>query len=162
MTPFKTIRRQQIQSAFSKIKSPVNEDNVITGSCIQTCEFAYPQMDQIHYRILPGKHLQRSLDNGISWQEELEVPDWNQMGKNYVNLKFSEMGSTPRDMRGPFSAVSDPNRGNLIVAMGIEGVLVRSKDNQWTWVSLGGFKQINPSRSDMLKLIPNQEWLKVY
>jgi hypothetical protein len=134
----------------------------ITGDCTYECEFLDYVNYQIHYRIREGKTLERSLDGGISWKAELSVPAWNPMQANYVKSLYLDTGLIPRDIRGPFDAITDPETGNLVVAMGYEGILVRQPGKDWEWIPVGEFKYIEmPTGWGMLfsQVYPS-DWLR--
>jgi hypothetical protein len=79
------------------------------------------------------------------------------MEKNYVNYKYPNIGRA-RDIRGPYGAITDPTSGNLVVAMGFEGLLLRDQTGAWKWIAVNGYQKIQPTRMDMLKLIPQEVW----
>ena len=113
------------------------------SGCVQTCEFQDPITKGARYRITVGKTLSRSMDGGVSWEKEVTVPDWDQMTRNYLDMnQLIPKGAQISLVRGPFSALPDPGTGNLIVAMGLEGVLVRPKEGEWRWVKVGEFEHI--------------------
>lgn len=139
----------------------INDINSSWEKCTEACEFTDLLNDQIHYQILAGKTLLRSMDGGKTWKEELQVPPWTRVEKNWVNRNYADIGFTPRDVRGPFDAITDPQTGNLIVAMGFEGVIVQPENGNWTWIEVDGLSAIKPSRSEMLDMILIQDWVRV-
>jgi len=42
---------------------------------------------------------------------------------------------------GPLDIVTDPSSGNVIFAMGHEGVVVRTPDGEWHWVAVGEYRR---------------------
>ncbi len=85
------------------------------------------------YRFTPGDRIERSTDEGRTWEVELYV------SKRYVraaNEHYSGYGGPPQ---GPKNALYHPATGNLIVAMEWKGVLVRDPDGVWHWVSVGPY-----------------------
>lgn len=139
----------------------INDINSSWEKCTEACEFTDLLNDQIHYQILAGKTLLRSMDGGKTWKEELQVPPWTRVEKNWVNRNYADIGFTPRDVRGPFDAITDPQTGNLIVAMGFEGVIVQTENGNWTWIEVDGFSKIKPSISEIRGMSLIQDWVKV-
>jgi hypothetical protein len=151
----------QIQHSIGMGSEPnIKTTRPVTDNCSKDCELMDAFDYQIHYKILSGKILERSQDGGKTWQVELEIPPWPLMERNYSKARFATMGEVPVDERGPFSVVTDPNTGNLIVAMGMEGILVRTQDNQWHWIQVGEFQKLQVSRVEMLGLINPEEWAR--
>ena len=62
-------------------------------------------------------------------------------------LQYQKLqGDTGPDINpssGPRSITYDPSSGNVIVAMGVLGVVVGTPDGSWTTVEVGGFRPIN-------------------
>jgi hypothetical protein len=94
-----------------------------------------PTDDQVRYLFTPGVSIQRSSDGGQSWTMEL-----NLVGDDARLYYFQKTGrlyySQPA---GPFNAVYDQPTGNIVAAMGYEGVLVRTPDSVWRWVAVGEY-----------------------
>lgn len=51
---------------------------------------------------------------------------------------------------GPFDAVIDSQTGNLVVAMGHDGVLVKTVNSEWHWVPVGDYQHIGLDDLDTL------------
>lgn len=82
--------------------------------------------------------------DGTSWQREYAPQHSSQAGqalfaKRYAGNLFSS--------EGPLDAVMDPVTGNIVVAMGLDGVLVRTPDGAWQQAAVGAFY---PHRVDSL------------
>jgi hypothetical protein len=45
---------------------------------------------------------------------------------------------------GPLDAVADPGSGNMLFAMGHQGVLVRKASGEWAWSQAGGYRPAEP------------------
>lgn len=39
-----------------------------------------------------------------------------------------------------WDVIDDPKTGNILLAMGLDGVLVRSPDGEWSWSAVGGYQ----------------------
>jgi hypothetical protein len=48
----------------------------------------------------------------------------------------------------PHTATANPATGNVIFAMGLEGVLVRTASGEWHWARVGGYAHVEPDRVD--------------
>jgi hypothetical protein len=58
---------------------------------------------------------------------------------------------------GPFDAVVDSRTGHLIVAMGHDGVLVRTSNGEWHWTSVGPYSLRVITRDEVLELLVQEE-----
>ncbi|HEY9088840.1 MAG TPA: hypothetical protein VIO36_11775 [Anaerolineaceae bacterium] len=90
----------------------------------------------VQYRWVRGEKIERSADGGATWATDytLRAPSGvEQAYINKVNPQNSVIG------KGPFGAAEDPKTGNVIFAMGHEGVLVRDPAGNYTWVGVGRY-----------------------
>ncbi len=85
------------------------------------------------YRITPGRYIERSTDEGRTWDVELHV---SRRHVSAANEHYSGYGGPPQ---GPKAALLHPESGNLIVAMEWKGVVVRRPDGEWHWVTVGSY-----------------------
>lgn len=90
----------------------------------------------VSYRFLEGQGVERSLDGGQTWQMAYQVIPWSQAEESY--LKRNRSGN-PYFRPGPLDAVIDPHSGNLVLAMGQEGVLVGTPGGEWRWADVGSY-----------------------
>jgi hypothetical protein len=94
--------------------------------------------------------IQRSSDGGRTWKVEYS---WRPLGQ--ADQVYDQ---TIHQNYGPYSgsptfAVADPGTGNIIFAMGTQGVLVRQAGTQqYSWVPVGPYHEI---KFDRLELIVN-------
>ena len=85
-------------------------------------------------RYLPGKAIERSTDGGSAWTLELRLAGeearlaYNQNERFYYGAAY-----------GPHAVLVDPATDNLILAMGLEGVLVRDPAGTWHWSAVGPY-----------------------
>jgi hypothetical protein len=91
-----------------------------------------PTNERVQYRFTPGLSIERSEDGGQTWRREFDLS--GEEARLATTSSWGLFGGL-----GPFDAVLHPASGNLIVAMGLEGVLVRSPAGEWRWVSAGNF-----------------------
>ncbi len=66
-------------------------------------------------------------------------------------MKFRE--GNPVYRPEPFDAILEPHTGNLLFAMGHEGVLIRLPDNTWQWINVGKYKKIDYSSPNLYILL---------
>jgi hypothetical protein len=91
----------------------------------------------VEFWISRGKGIERSLDGGKTWTMDFSINGYSEQEQTYVrmtrpgNLMFTS---------GPYAAMIDPSTGNLVLAMGQEGVLVRNPGGQYTWVAVGTYQ----------------------
>jgi hypothetical protein len=93
-----------------------------------------PQSNHVHYRIIPDKSIERSMDEGQSWQIELHLEPEPEVMQNYYRMRHdwrAEVYSTP------FDAVFEPHTGSFILAMGHRGVLIRQADGSYSFAGVG-------------------------
>jgi hypothetical protein len=89
------------------------------------------------YRFNPGQGIDRSEDGGLNWHNIYTFTPLTEPDQTYLKLTHSgniQFGSPP------YAAVFDTTSGNLIVAMGLDGVLVRRSSGVWTWVAVGPYQ----------------------
>jgi hypothetical protein len=109
------------------------------------------------YRFAPGVSIEKSNDAGQTWRTEVDLT-WEQARILHHDRKYSSSyGSlTP----GPIDAVIHSDTGNIIVAMGQQGILLGSPDGNWEWVGVGRYFRDQPSNvDDIVSLLNTEFWL---
>ncbi len=86
----------------------------------------------VRYRFEAGQSIEVSYDQGMSWQLAYDLVDVSWEPANPSDLD-REIIVQP----APLDAMIDPHSGNLLLAMGHAGVLVRLLSSEWRWVSVG-------------------------
>lgn len=86
------------------------------------------------YRYRANEEIQLSLDNGATWQTGMKFNAVTEAQRTFI-LKSGS--GNPIYEPGPLDAALDPVTGNMLFAMGQEGVLVHTKTGEWAW-SHGG------------------------
>lgn len=87
----------------------------------------------VQYRWTAGEVIERSQDGGATWTVDFQLAPVSEPERAYVqkvNDQNAQYG------QGPFSAVEDPNTGNIVFAMGHEGVLLREPSGAYRWVGI--------------------------
>ena len=108
---------------------PYNQDEITINA---------PDNDQLLFRAGEGNELEESHDGGKSWAA---VPGIHHMSQ--AEIAWSEQTHSAYYRPGPQGVVSDPQSGNLVFAMGLEGILVRTGEGEWIPVSAGDYKLDN-------------------
>ena len=90
------------------------------------------------------KFIEQSIDNGRNWHTVYEFPAGKQV-RNYHYRPEAEFLVSDVVPGGPYNGVVDPATGNLIVSMGLEGVLVILPTEEAIRVAVGpyAFVEIN-------------------
>ena len=125
----------------------------------ESWQISNPRDEQIVYRFLPAEGIERSEDGGQSWHREVNL-SWGKTREFYYKrFRDSEWGRTEMDP-GPLDAVIHPSTRNVVVAMGHEGVLVRTPNGEWHWVAVGPYERVDlKSAGTIRSLISGELWL---
>jgi hypothetical protein len=113
-----------------------------------------PQDQNVRYLILPGESIQRSIDGGQTWQEELRLRKEPEAMQAYYHKRYDG----PFEICAiPFDAAFDPVSGNLILAMGHSGVLVRQANGSFAYAGVGIYFHEEPGiRQVFMMLFPGE------
>ncbi len=113
---------------------PVEED--MEYSCEQAPDQTIedPLNTNTLYRYSPGR-IKKSEDGGKTWRVASEPPLANEAEQIYFENHLHERHYSI----GPLDAVGDPATGNILFAMGHEGILIRKANSEWQWVAIGDY-----------------------
>ena len=89
---------------------------------------------KIRYRLTPNISIERSEDGGETWKREVDLTG--------EPLKPKTPTSEAKNY-GPLDAMVHYPTGNVIVAMGHLGILLRTPDAQWQWIRVGNYYRGN-------------------
>ncbi len=109
----------------------------------------------------PGRSVERSTDDGKTWSTDFNLSGYSEQEQTYFRMTHS---GNLRFTSGPYDTVSDPASGNLVLAMGLEGVLVRNPSGQYTWAAVGTYRHDSLKEDGAMGvalLLGNQLWLAV-
>jgi hypothetical protein len=129
----------------------------LTGQCGSTRNLEWGHFDHLTWKISDGVRLyhespadkiESSLDNGSTWTPEIDLAELRTEVRD--GLYRRERGTNSN--AGPQDAVVS-EQGNLVVAMGTDGVLVRKRDGIWQWVPAGPFHFEQYGTADRLALL---------
>lgn len=88
----------------------------------------------VRYQFDPGIAVLQSTDGGASWQTALDLSEINWQPQN-----TPEPGSEVVVQPGPLDAMLDYVSGNLLLAMGHAGILLRLPSGEWQWAEAGQY-----------------------
>jgi hypothetical protein len=106
------------------------------------------------YRFEPTKSIQLSEDGGQTWITAYDLT-WVVSEERMIGLNreqyHDETGDLidigpcsnydpPKMPTGPYDAAFLPETGQLFIAMGLDGLLVRQPSGEWEWVSVGQYR----------------------
>ena len=127
-----------------------------SGESWQVVQSAQPG---ISFRYQPGQLIEISQDGGQSWQPvDSSAGQMSEAEQAYLRKTRS---GNPMISPGPLDALQDPATGNVIFAMGHEGVLVYTRAGQWIWQGLGSYQPLDnfPTLEDLWVLTGDQALL---
>ncbi len=94
---------------------------------------------EVVYRFHAGRRIERSEDGGETWRI-----DYGLVGQDARAAYYQATRPNAYRALGPFDAAYDADSGNLVLAMGHDGVLVRTDatepDGEWRWVPVGDYR----------------------
>lgn len=89
------------------------------------------------YRFTPGVMIERSDDGGQTWQQDYALAPPAEVEQAYYAKARHNVYFRP----GPLDVFADPATGNIILAMGHEGLLVhRFGTAGWQWVAVADYR----------------------
>jgi hypothetical protein len=113
-----------------------------------------------NYRFVRGAGIYSYGENN---SEKLEI-HLSEIGRDIRQVYYEGRhsgficGPSPTYVPGPLDAIIDSKTGNLIVAMGLDGILTRTAEGSWQWVTVGNFTYADVSQADPLSLLKPELW----
>ncbi len=126
--------------ACSAGDDPSNPNELITGSGVR-------------YRYASGADIEVSTDNGQSWQVAYSNKPYSEAQSALYEKQIGGFSNMTKP--GPLASVEDPQTGNIVFAMGVEGVLVHAGDT-WQWAEVGNNRRIPVEGFENLFTLLNQ------
>lgn len=96
------------------------------------------------YRIASRTLVEISTDGGASWKAEPLRANVTEAEWQYLRMAGT---SSPILEQGILATVLDPATGNLVLALGHQGVLVRAPSGTYTWVDVGQYRHRSLARA---------------
>jgi len=96
------------------------------------------RLDEIRYTYTPGEVIKVSTDGGKTYPFDYPLRPVSQP----LRIKYEMRDGIPVFKQGPLDAGIDPVSGNVLFAMGHEGVLVFTPDHEWEWVPVGPYRRL--------------------
>ncbi|MBN1200514.1 MAG: hypothetical protein JXJ20_01540 [Anaerolineae bacterium] len=129
------------------------------GECSLPDQLVDPADARIVYRVHKGDALERSADGGLTWQREVDFSDATSEAQAfYYQVVRRDQGIiTVRE--NPLDAEIDPLTGHVVLAMGQDGVLVRTEDGEWRWVAVGAYEHDDVALGTAYLLVFRELWL---
>lgn len=103
----------------------------------------------VRYQFNPGINIQLSTDSGANWESilDLKTIDWRAQNT-------PEPDKDVIVQSGPLDAMIDHKSGNLLLAMGQAGILLRLPSGEWQWVLAGRYYhgELSPLQTSVAQL----------
>jgi len=146
--------------SWQNLDADRSADEVLEEPCESTRSTGANQLkvdSNVGYRFGPPyAAIERTEDGGQSWQRAFTLSSSEALGFYYEE----RCGDLNCDFEaGPHSAAINPATGNVIFAMGLEGVLVRKSSGEWVWASVDGYSHVEPGRGDVIFMLLSGEIL---
>lgn len=96
---------------------------------------------EIRYRYQPGAAIQISTNGGGTWQNAYSLEALSEAQQMYF---IKSHPGNPEIQPGPLHALADPSTGNMLFAMGHQGVLIHTTGGAWVWSAVDGYHTLDP------------------
>lgn len=118
-------------------------------------QLADPDHPNIQYRFMPGVAIERSKDNGQTWTREVDLA-----GMDARLTYYRQSGKVYYRRFGPLDALVHRQTGQVVVAMGQDGVLLRTAGGEWIRSAVGShyWEDLN-NASRIVAVLSNEIWL---
>lgn len=97
-----------------------------------------PADSSIRYRYQSNQSIETSRDGGQNWETAYTLEQVSEAEQFYYTR--SRPGNTVF-RSGPLDAIHDPASGNVLFAMGHQGVLVHAANGDWVWSMSGQYQR---------------------
>lgn len=112
---------------------------------IENNEILDPSNPNIRYRFILPNIIEFSSDGGTTWQEDFLIEPIGEVEE--ILIRKTHRGPIVLENR-PLDALIDPTNGNLLLAMGHRGLLMRESDGNWDWIAVGTYEFIEKTRTE--------------
>jgi hypothetical protein len=117
-----------------------NETNIVP-TCPEADQPLFnPNNSNEVYRWQPGEKIEISTDGGQTWTLERDLYELRQdVRTEHNHRQFTGYSSGRFFEPGPLGGIIHTETGNMVLAMGWDGVLVHLPDGTWRWVAVGKY-----------------------
>ncbi|MEO8606322.1 MAG: hypothetical protein ABI690_00445 [Chloroflexota bacterium] len=141
---------QPVKTIDAQVQS-VTRENCLEHSIKPSFMLVDSSNKNIQYRFQRAQSIERSVDGGQTWNVDIDLSELSQdVRQYYQHQKTDQIGIAINASPGPFDAIIDKVTGNLVVAMGQDGMLVRTPNGQWTWIEIGQYHRVEIYRFDRI------------
>ncbi len=112
----------------------IDDDPELYPDCEPTAALTDPANPMIQYRWQPEETIEQSVDGGRTWILAYDLAVLRQTVR--ISYNHGKSGYAP----SPLTGIVDATTGNLVLAMSLDGVLVRPPGGTWQWVAVGGYQ----------------------
>jgi hypothetical protein len=127
------------------------------GTSDQVGYLADPNDENKRYRMNKNRQFEYSIDQGETW-DKVPIALASQAEIAYIELsRRSSISYRP----GPLHVIGDQQSGNLIFAMGLEGVLVQKPSDEWVTVPVGKYGLEKLTVQMLPVLLTGEIWLAI-
>jgi hypothetical protein len=91
-----------------------------------------------------------STDGGSTWPEEFQIRAFGEVEE--IIIRYAHTGPYVFQI-GPQDALIDPSSGNLLLAMGFRGLLMRESNGQWKWIPVGIYRFIEETPPEYVRML---------
>lgn len=125
--------------------APVQHTDLVVSLGARNAERSIISAGNIQYRFVTGLSVERSEDGGITWHKDYDLTSVSHLARRMyyeenVPSRLPNQSDRLVARPGPFRALIDKGSGNLVLAMGQDGVLVRTPQGQWIWANVGPYR----------------------
>jgi len=92
------------------------------------------------FRWTSGEVIEISVDDGTTWTQDYELSELDaEIRTVYHTLPYNQWWEYVQDNPGPISAYFDQDSGNVLFAMGWNGLLIRTSQGEYHWVTVDDY-----------------------
>jgi len=137
---------------------------------IQSCgkenipwEIKTPSNEDIHWRIKEdGISIEQSYDAGETWTTVYKFPAGKQVREYYYRPHRPFMTARIISPGGPYNGTVDEVTGNLIVAMGFEGVIIITPEGEVSHADVGSYTFVDIHEISLFNRLSNELFLAIW
>jgi hypothetical protein len=109
-----------------------------------------PSNPDIRYRFTNPNIIEFSSDGGATWQEDFLIEPIGEVEETLI--RKTHHGPIILENR-LLDTIIDPASGNLLLAMGHRGLLMREANGNWNWMAVGPYEHIEKTRPEDVRFL---------